>query len=163
MKNKNKIKNSLDLILKIFERILKSDKAVAISLLFCIVLTVIILYFSEKFIMDIEQALYFMFGISVLFLTLNFILNSTNNYLDIALRIQNILSKFLDAPKCKICHETMKIVVNKRSKTYIWKCNKHPKIHKSVKITCPICHSKNTLSMYNLEVKLLCIEDLESR
>lgn len=99
MKTKNKQKSWQYLILKSMLKLLKSDRALALSLLFSFGLGFLILYFSKSLIMDIKQALFFMFGTSLIFLTLNFILNNTKNYQNIIKKIEEISKKILHIEK----------------------------------------------------------------
>jgi len=148
----NKNKNTIDYLIKIFEKIFKSDQAVGISLLFCFVLTTIILNFSNRLIMNIREALIFMFGISFLFLILNFILNNTKNYPKLFRTIFFFFQKFQNIPCCKTCKQNMNIYANKANTTYIWKCIKHSKKGKNVKIKCPICKNKQSVSIKNKQL-----------
>jgi len=139
-------KNSiLKTLLNSADSLLKSDKALAVSLIFCFGITFVVLEFSSDLINNMKDALLFILGISILFVVLNFVLNSTQNYSYLIGTIEKIFSRFFDIPHCKKCHKPMKIYPNKIKHIYFWKCEKHPKNTESILLKCPNCKNKSAI------------------
>jgi len=142
MNNKNSI---LKALLNSADNLLKSDKALAVSLIFCFGITFVVLEFSADLIGNVKDALLFILGISILFVVLNFVLNSTQNYSCFVGSIEMIFSRFFSVPHCKTCNKPMKIFPNKLKHTYFWRCEKHIKITQPILLSCPNCKNKEAL------------------